>query len=472
MNGLRTVMLLSGLTWLSITATAQDKQLPQEHRISAGEAVQLALKQRSEMLNAKLDIQNQEAFNKEVTGMALPQVKGNLGVQHFFNIPVTVLPDFLSPSVYGVLTGEGVRDGNGAPIKMPSSFGTLPARFGVPWQASLGLSVQQLLFQPDVFVGLKARATALELYQNQLKIQEDSVKSSVYRTYYGVLIAQKGLGFIKESEQRLSKLYSDQEQLYKNGFIEKLDIEKTLVSLNNVRSAITQLQNLVEVSYAALKLTVQVPQQDKLILTDSLTNDMVREDVLSLSNDFSYNNRPEVQTMKTSEKLLDLQVKRYKLNAYPTVAAAWNLATNAQRETFSFFDTKERWFFSNYVGLNVSVPVFDGFQRRNKVKQAEIAAEKNRNSLRQLENVIDFQVESARIQLTNAITALNNQEANKELAERVFNTTKTKYQSGLGSSFELLQTEASLQTALNNYYQALYDAVIAKINYKKAVGKL
>lgn len=68
--------------------------------------------------------------------------------------------------------------------------------------------------------------------------------------------------------------------------------------------------------------------------------------------------------------------------------------------------------------------------------------------------------------------ALNAQIENKELAERVFETTKVKYQRGLGSSFELLQTETALQEALGNYYQALYNGVIAKINYMRALGKL
>lgn len=470
MIGLRSMGLLLWAV-ISLPAMAQNEAAI-EHKISAADAVELALKQRTEILNAQLDVKNQEAYNREITGAAYPQLKGSLGGQHFFNIPVTVLPDFLSPSVYNVLTKEGVKDGNGNPIKFPESFGTFPAKFGVPWQVSVGLSVQQLLFQPDVFVGLKARSTALELFENQVKIQVDSVKSNVYRSYYGVLVAQKGLSFARESEQRLMKLYNDQQELFKQGFIERLDIDKTKVNLNNLRSTVTQLENLVDNSYAALKFALALPQKDKLILTDSLTNDMVRKDVMDLQNDFKYEDRSELQTLQSSGKLLALQVKRYKLNAYPTVAAGWNLATNAQRNSFNFFDTNERWFFSNFVGVNVSVPIYDGGQRKSRVKQAEYSLQKNNNTINQFKQAVDLQVVSARTQLTNAITALNMQEENKQLAEHVFETTKIKYEKGLGSSFELLQSETSLQESLNNYFQALYNGVIAKINYRKALGKL
>jgi outer membrane protein TolC len=312
----------------------------------------------------------------------------------------------------------------------------------------------------------------LELYENQVKIQVDSVKSNVYRSYYGVLIAQKGLGFARESELLLKKLFSDQEQLFKQGFIERLDLDKTQVNLNNVSTTVFQLQNLVDLSYAGLKFALAIPQQHKLILTDSLDNEMIKKDVFSLQDDFKYENRSEVQTLQSSGELLDLQVQRYKLNAYPTVAAGWNLGTAALRNQFNFFDTKQPWFFNNYIGLNISMPLYDGGQRRNRVKQAQFAAEKNSNTINQFKQLIDLEIVSARTQLANAISALNIQESNKGLAERVFETTKIKYEKGLGSSFEVLQSETSLQDALNNYYQALYNAVIARIGYSRALGKL
>ncbi|MES2647698.1 MAG: TolC family protein [Bacteroidota bacterium] len=472
MRQVKVLVLFMVAIAISPLVKAQTDTVAKVHQVTAQEAVDMALKQRTEILNAQLDLRNQGALNSEITGQALPQVKGNANLMHYFNIPVTVLPDFISPSVYGVLEKEGVQDGSGNPIKVPSAFATFPAQFGTPWQASLGFSVQQLLFQPDVFVGLKARNTALELYENQLKIQQDSVKSNVYRSYYGVLIAEKGLSFAKESELRLAKLFNDQEQLFKNGFIERLDIDKTQVTLNNVRTTILQLQNLVDVSLAGLKFAMAIPQKDKLLLSDTLSNEEIKKDVFDLANDFKYENRSEVQTLNSSNKLLSYQVKRYQLGAIPTVAAIWNVNKSAQRAEFDIFDFNEKWFLSNSVGLNISIPIFDGNQRRNKIKQAQFSLEKNRNSLKQFEQLVDFQIVASRTQLVNSISALNSQEENKALAEKVYNTTKLKYEKGLGSSFEVLQSETSLQDALNNYYQAIYNAIIAKIGYRRALGKL
>ena len=442
------------------------------HSVSAIQAIDLALKHRAEILNARLDIDNQVAFNKEITGLALPQVAGNIAAFHNFNIPVTVLPDFISPSVYGVLEDNGVKDGNGNPIKWDGIINTFPAQFGVPWQASLSASVKQILFQPDVFIALKARSAAVELYENQLNVAVDSVKSNVYNTYFGVLVSEKGLEFASESQLRLKKLLKEQQELFKNGFIEKLDIEKTQVNLNNISTSVIRLENMVATSYAGLKFALALPQLDSLHLTDELTEEWVKRDIFDMSNDFKYDQRPEIKTLETTEELQTLQVRRYKMAGLPTIAAQWNVGTSAQRQRLNFLDTGDRWFYSNTLGVNLSVPITDGFQRHNRVKQAEYTLEKTRNTKKQFEQYIDFQVMNARISLTNAIAAYNNQQENKELAEKVFNTTRIKYEQGLGSSFEVLQAENDLQVALNNYYSSLYGAGIARIAYMRALGKL
>jgi len=67
---------------------------------------------------------------------------------------------------------------------------------------------------------------------------------------------------------------------------------------------------------------------------------------------------------------------------------------------------------------------------------------------------------------------LDNQKKNTALAEKVFTTTELKYQQGLGSNLEIYNAQTELEVAQNNYYAAIYDAIIAKIDLLKAVGKL
>ena len=179
------VLLLFAFLAVQSLVMAQKK-----YALTVDSAVTLAFNNVAELKNLRIDSLLQYQKNREITGSALPQINGNISGQHFFDIPVTVLPDFLSPSIYGVLSNEGVKDGNGNAIQMPSSFGTIPAQFGVPWTMSAGITVSQLLFQPDVFVGLKARSTSMKYVSGNIQVMKDSVKSNVYRSYYAVVIAQ------------------------------------------------------------------------------------------------------------------------------------------------------------------------------------------------------------------------------------------------------------------------------------------
>lgn len=459
------VMLL--FLTLSITLNAQKK-----YAFTATEAVEHAVKNVTDVKNLKLDRDIQVAKNKEIRGQALPQINGSLSAQYFFNIPVTLLPDFISPAVYGVLNKEGVKNGSGSTIQVPSGPpGLNPVQFGVPWQASAGFSFQQLFFQPDVFVALKARSKSLKYADINIKAMEDSVRSNVYRSYYSVLIAEKRRGFLEDGISRLEKLSKDQEVLFKNGFAERLDIDRTQVNLNNLRSAKSQIDNLVYIGYAALKFSMGLDQQDTLQLTDTLSMSIVKKDILDTTG-FKYADRNEIKLLETVKELQTLDLKRYKLQYLPTVAGFWNYSNNAQRREFNLFDFNQPWFKTNVAGLSISVPIFDGLQKNYRIKQAKLNLQKTQNTLENVQRAIDLQRVASYNSFRNAITGLDIQERNLELAERVFLSTKKKYEQGLGSSFELLQSEQSFEDAQANYFQALYDATLAKVSYFRALGRL
>lgn len=461
------------LPFLAFLLFCHNTKAQEVFRLSADQAKEMALERLLSLENLRIDKKIQEAGNKEITGQALPQVKGNASVMHYFNIPVTFIPDFISPAVYDVLVNEGVRDQNGNPIVKPGGEPQLfPAAFGVPWQASVGFSIEQLLFQPDVFVGLKARDASIELTEFNIKVMEDSIKANVLRSYYSVVIAEKRKEILNESVLRLEKLLSDQTEMYNNGFAERLDTERTQVTLNNLKTSLAQITNIVSLGYAALKFSTGLAQTDSIELTDDLNAEQLKAGLLELADNFNYEDRNEIGLLNTMEELNELDLQRYKLGKMPTIAAFWNFSENAQRHKFNFFNFNEDWYKTSVVGVNISVPIFSGFSQNRRIEKARLNLEKTRNNITDLKRAIDLQQVSAINTLKNALSAVEVQERNMELAEKVFNTTKIKFEQGLGSSFEILQAQTEFETAQSNYFQALYDAMIARVNYRRALGKL
>ena len=144
---------------------------------------------------------------------------------------------------------------------------------------------------------------------------------------------------------------------------------------------------------------------------------------------------------------------------------------NAQRSKFNFFNN-DQWFTTSVIGVKISVPLFDGFKKNALIQQSRYELQKTQNNIEQLKQNIDYDVEQSRIKMTSALLTMDNQKQNITLAENVYNTTKKKYEQGLGSNQEIYNAQTELKVAQTNYYSALYDAISAKIDWLKAAGKL
>jgi outer membrane protein TolC len=448
-----------------------ESKAQQVYQITAKDAVDIAFKNVNDLKNAKLDYKIAEARNKEFTGLAYPQITGSLQGNHYLTLPLIQFPDGSEVQIYDVLRQEGVKDGSGNPITKTGEFNYRNFSFLTPWNVTGGLNVNQLLFEPQVFVGLQARETLLQSSDLQIKVTEDQIKETVYKSYYAVLISQKQLIYVQESIKRLEKLVHDQNEMFKNGFVERLDIDKTTVTLNNTKTSEIQLRNAMGIGFAMLKMNMGLVQADSLVLKDSLSTDIIKRGILE--DDFTYENRNEVKLLNTAVKLQGYDIRRYKLSYFPTVSAFYNFQKNGQRRADPSGNS-EPWFWynTNLVGINVSVPIFDGNQKKYKIRQSQFALEKVQNTLDMTKKGIDLEKTVAKNTLANAIVAMDAQENNMELATKVYNSVKKKYEQGLGSSFESLQADTDLQQAQSNYFRAMYEAVVAKISYLRALGKL
>ncbi len=453
------------LVLLSAGANAQQK-----NEFSIKQCVEYANKNSVTVKNALLDVDIQHQANRQITSAAYPQVNGSISTTHYFDIPVTTLPDFISPATYQVLVDQGVKDGSGQTIKFPAGgFGSIPAQFGTSWNASGGIDASQLLFDGQVFVGLVARGAVIDYYKKTAEITQEQIKVNIYKIYYQLAVGKKQIGSIDANIELVNKLLHDTKEMYKNGFSEKLDIDKTTVQLNNLQTEKIKYESMLAVGNSGLKFLMGMPQKDELVLTDSISDEDLKANILDSS--YTYNDRKEIQLLTMAEKLGGYNVKRYQLSKIPTIAAFASYSKNAQRNSFNFFN-KGDWFTTSIVGFKMSVPIFSGFSRNSQIQKARLELEKTKNSTTQLKQNIDADIEQSRTKMVSAMLTVDNQKKNIELAQKVYTTTKIKYEQGLGRSDELYLAQAQLSVAQTNYYSSLYDAITAKIDWLKAAGKL
>ena len=452
--------MLAGVSYVNAQKT---------NEFTVQQTVDYALKNAVQVRNALIDLKIQQQTNREITASAFPQISGTVSTNYFPNVAVQSFPNFIAAGTYGVLEKEGVKDGNGNAILSPNDFGLIQAQFGTKYTANAGLDISQLLFDGQVFVGLQARKAALQFYAKQAEVTQQMIKINVEKIYYQLVVGRQQLTSVDANISRFTKLLNDTKEIYKQGFAEKLDVDKVSVQLNNLLTEKIKTQNQLDAGNAGLKFLMSMPQKEILLLTDSLSEDKLKENILD--KDYNYADRKEYQLLQLGKKLNEYNVKRYKLSYLPTLAAFGNYYKNAQRNKFNFFNNGT-WFTSSLAGVKLSVPIFDGFAKAARVSKAKLELEKANNNLEQFKSSIDNDVEQATLKITSSLLTMDAQKQNMQLAEKVYNTTKIKYDQGLGSNQEIYTSQTELKLAQNNYYSALYDAVIAKIDYLAAIGKL
>lgn len=418
------------------------------NQFSVKQTVDYGLKNSVQVKNALVDIKIQQQTNREFTANAYPQLNASVGLTDYINIPTSLIP----AEFFGGPAGT-----------------YQPVKFGTKYNANGSADISQILFDGQVFVGLKARSTAMNLASKTAEVTQEQIKANIYKIYYQLVVGKKQLASIDANIDRFSKLLHDTKEIFKNGFAEKLDVDKVQVTLSNLTTEKEKVQNQLEVGNAGLKFLINMPQKEVLELSDTLSEDEIKSNLLDTA--YKYEDRKEIQLLNLAAKLSNYNVKRYELSRLPSIAAFGSYSKNAQREKFNFFG-KGDWFTTSLVGVKMNIPIFDGFARRARIESAKLAVEKLKNNIDATKESIDFDVASARIKMKSALLTMDAQKQNIDLAEKVYNTTKKKYEQGLGTNQEIYNAQTELKVAQTNYYGSLYDAISAKIDWLKAVGKL
>lgn len=438
------------LLTLAVVAFKVNAQQASSNNFSLQQAIDYSLKNSPNYLNADLDLKNAEYKRKEITGLGLPQINGSIDLKDYLAIPTSLLPG----QFFGAPAGTYI-----------------PVKFGTKYNATAGFDASQLLFSSDYIVGLKAAKEFINLSKINVQRSKVDLASAVSKAYYNVLVNRERIKLLDINIARLQKLYNDTKALNQQGFVEQIDVERLEVQLNNLKTEKEKTDRLIGLSENLLKFQMGYKIADAISLTDSLSFNNKEVSTLSAGK-IDITKRADYQLLQSQQSLNKLDVKRQKMGYLPTLAAYGAFQYNAQRQEFDFFDGKKDWFNVALIGAKLNISVFDGLQRNYRVQQAKIAVLKGENTLKNVEMVAELEANVADISYTNAYASLQTQKRNMELAQHVFDVAQKKFTEGVGSNLEITTAESSLKEAQTNYYNSVYDMLVAEIDYKKATGTL
>ncbi|SFD02261.1 TolC family protein [Spirosoma endophyticum] len=418
------------------------------------EAIEFAIQKNVNVRNGQLDAVSSEARIREIKSSALPQVT------------------FSGSLTDNVIIQKAFLPANTFDPTAPADL-SIPVKFGVNYSANGSVNLNQVIYSASLNVGLRAAATYRELAQRNLQGTKVTVAEQVAKAYYGVLVAVERAKLLDYNITRLDTSLNETRELNKQGFVEKLDVQRLEVQANNLRAERQNVQNLIELSYTLLKFQMGLGVNDEITLSEQLQDRTVDDlrPLVSADPTFQYQSRIEYSTLETQIKLAEQDIELTQKGYYPSLSGFANYGYNSGRNGFGQLITAP-WLNFATVGLSLQVPIFDGFLKRSQIEQKRITLQKAQNSGELLRNSIDLQIRQASITLNNGLQTLQTQQRNRDLAQEIVRVTRVKYKEGVGSSIEVLNAEASLREAQTNYFGSLYDFLIAKVDQDRSLGRL
>ncbi|MFC5272279.1 TolC family protein [Adhaeribacter terreus] len=440
--------LLLGLM-LAFVSPAFSQSQPSTSPLTLEESVKYALQNNEAVKKAYLDEKSAAYRIKEVTGSGLPQLTGT-GT-------LTMNPALATQLLPGELAG--------APGTM------IPVQFGTKYVASAGISLQQLIFNKSFFVGLEAAKTTKDLYRLRTQMSEEEVIYNVSSAYLQLLQTKEQFNTIDANFKRLEQLEKIVDLQYRNDIATKVTLNRVTVNKTNLENQRQTLEANYLRQLNALKFFMGMPVEQEISIAEATPN----LNVAVLAKDDAstvLHNRVDYQLLNKQKQLLSLNVKNFQARYYPSLSGFGNVGASAQRNEFNFLDTNQPWFNNVAIGLQLNVPIFDGFQRRNQVKQARIEVEKVEQDIAQVTNATNLALENAATQMQSSLSAVQAQERNVTLAQEVYRNTNELYKEGLAPLTDLLDTEVSLREAQTNLNNERLKYQLSQLTYIQAKGEL
>ena len=408
------------------------------------DAVNFALENKAEAIKARLDVKNSEFMIDEVRASALPQISANGGL------------------TYNAILQETALDFGGQ---------TQIIKMGRPWQSTASLSLNQQIFNQAVFTGLKAAKSTREFYQINAKLTDEQVIEKVASTYYELYKTKSQIQTLNTTIENTTRVRDVIQSLYNSGLAKKIDLDRMNVSLNNVISGKQQLVNVLELQENSLKYLIGMDIKNEIELPE---NTFEITSVAFAENVNTGLNRTEIALLEKQGELLELNLKATKAQGYPTLGLNANYGYLGIGEKMPWFQSYPTAYWSDYasIGLNLSIPIFNGGVNRARIKQAKVDIERFNADVNDAKLGLNLEFENAKAQITNSLITLNTQKENVQLAKQVLENVENNYKNGLATLTDLLEAETSYSDAQNNQTNALLDYKLAEVQLIKAKGEL
>lgn len=457
--------VLAAAGWLFVLAGPVAAQGPADGArvVTLPEAVELALDQNRDLRLARLEYEKAQEQADEAWGRTMPQLDASARYTHNFAVPVTFIQ-----------AGDSVVE----------------FRFGSTHSWSFGLDATQPLFDPAVIVGVGA-ASRFQAYQGEIvRGTAHQIVTRVRLRFYDVLLAEEAARLNRQSLTRIAETLAETRAMYQAGLTSEYETLRLEVEASNVESDMRRAEDAVLAARRALAVELgldpRLPIQPAGALaslelepganeepanrTVFMTAGVLEPEERSVTEliELARETRSELRQLDLLESLRAAELRLERWSYLPRVSLFGTYQYAAQGDEFEFYGPLSSD--ATFAGVQVSLPLFAGFQRPARIAQREATVEQVRVQHDRAVDQLESQLTTLHEQVVEARRRADAQRRSVEQAQRGYRIASAEYREGIGSRLNVTDAEVALRRAEFNYAESVHEYLTARARIDEVTG--
>lgn len=343
-------------------------------------------------------------------------------------------------------------------------------RFGTNFNILLGVDANYTLFDPvyETDLALNRAQTALET--STLQKTTAAVRLEAATAYCEALLQQTQVDLAASRLRRAQDLLEVTQTRELAGATLPIEVQKSQLEVQNAQALLIQTQNLLERSRLNLARQMGVTVLSLPPLNNALLEinaDTIQ--IVPLSDLLVINGKPAILEEQQRLEITQLQLQREDKRYLPTVSLYGNLSAQHLSNNLAVWD---RWFPFAYIGIQASLPLYDGGLKMRNKEGYQLQTKINQNNLDRLREELTYQLQSATLELKNALSQLEDASKNLQNARAIQNIDQVRFQEGSLLFTDFRNTEFSLRESEANFLASSQNYLLSYLRWLDASGSL
>lgn len=372
---------------------------------------------------------------------------------------------------HNVEPATSVGDGSGISAMLGVDVPYMVSK-GLEFQTTGGFQLVMPLYNQTLYSSIQLSKMLSDISQVSYEKAKEDLTVEVAKLYYLAQTTFKQKELIESNISRLEGLKDITTAFYDNDMALQVDVQRVSINLENLRTQLTNAQAAYEQQLNMLRYMLDWSPQTPILLSalDTQIDSRSAHLQIGLSS-----NLYELQLLDMQSDVLEQQRKMTNQGYIPSLSLVGGTSWMAYTDKFkNYFHShpSNKWYNYTYWGLQLNVPIFDGFAKRDKARKIKAQQLQMQTTIEDAEKKLQTQYYNQLNDWYSNVRNAERQQENYHLAENVYLVTTEQYREGVASMSDLLQDEMRMTEAQNGYISALYKYMVSELSLLKLTGQL